>query len=437
MAISNAPLVFRAKFFLHSKNDKGKHRRHIQYIAKRPGVDFGEVQKDLEPEEMPGGAHTKYISERPGSHGLFCYREISGYKDGYKEIQNELAAQKLSWRFIVSLRMDDAEKISYDNRGKWEEMLRAQINTVGEKMGIDRSNLRWAAAFHVHPQKVNCHAHIVVWEKEQMRTTGKLSAKEMKEIKRAFANEIYREERLKWMQEKTLMRDYIREHAGGSISKAKELVRKLRQAQEEGRTELVALGLHERTSVSPELEKEEDLAKKLYSLSKIMPGKGRAVLKFMPDDVKQEARDIANWILKQPHFRHEVERHGLAAENLASTYTKEPAKLQEARDKAYADICDRVAQVMVRAGADLNRIEKQEERNKEWEQRMKNVTAARTARICWRSAFKAIEKERVQAEAQAELAKRRAAAQEVIRKRMEQKFGKDYQQESQEQRERR
>jgi hypothetical protein len=357
MAISNAPLIFRAKFYQHN-NEKDKHKRHIQYIATRPGADRGELNEDLEPEEVLGGTHTEYISERPGSHGLFCYREI----DDYKEIQNELAEQRLSWRYIVSLRMDDAEKISYDNRQVWEEMLKAQINTVGEKMGIERSNLRWAAAFHVHPQEINCHAHIVVWEKNQLRTTGKLSTKEMKEIKRTFANEIFREERLKQMQEKTLMRDYVREYAGGSIAKAKELVRELRQAQKEGKIELKAWGLHEKTSLSPELEKEEELAEKLYSLSKIMPGRGRAALKFMPENVKQEAREIADWILKQPHFRHEVERHGKAAENLASTYVKKPAKLAEAKNKAYNDLRDRVANIVVRAGADLNRIEKQEKR---------------------------------------------------------------------------
>jgi len=48
------------------------------------------------------------------------------------------------------------------------------------------------------------------------------------------------------------------------------------------------------------------------------------------------------------------------------------------------------------------------------------------ANICWRSVWKAVERERVQAEAQAEFQKRRMAAKEQIKREMEQKYGREY-----------
>ncbi len=420
MAISNAPLIILASFHQHNSDTVNKHTRHIEYIATRPGVDRGANREDLEPEDIPADIHTEYISERPGSSGLFGYREI----DNYKDIQKELAENKgFSWRFVVSLRADDAVNMGYDVRDKWEETLKSQMNTIGEKMGIDRSNLRWAAAFHVHPQQINCHAHIVIWQKDVVRTIGKLSAKAMKEIKRTFGNEIYREERLHQMQIKTLMRDYIRDNAKGSISKAKELIRELREAKKEGEIDLKAWGFYEKASLSPELHKEIELTEKLHSLSRNMPGKGRAALQFMPPNVKQEAREIADWILRQPHFRQQVEKHGKAAEQLYGTYVKDAVKLQQAGDKAYSDIRDRVANIVVRAGAELNRAAKQEK----WDQKMKKISATRTVRTCWRSAWQAVEQGRVQAEAQAELEKRRMVAKEQAQKLKEKYKGKDYQ----------
>lgn len=419
MAISNAPLVMLASFHQHNSSTVNKHTRHIEYIATRPGVDRGASREDLEPEDLPADIHTEYISERPGSAGLFGYREIENYKD----IQKELAEHKgLSWRFVVSLRADDAVNMGYDVRDEWEEVLKSQMNTIGDKMGIERSNLRWAAAFHIHPKNVNCHVHIVLWEKNQQRTTGKLSAKEVSEIKRTFANEIFREERLKQMQIKTLMRDYIRDNAKGSLSKAKELIQELRQAKKEGEMELKAWGLYEKVSLSPELHKEIELTQKLYSLSRNMPGKGRAALKFMPPEIKQDAREIADWILRQPHFRQQVERHQKAAEQLASTYAKDPAKLKQARENAYNDLRDRVANIALRAAKDLNRAERQDK----WEQKKKNISATRTARTFWRSAWQAVERERVQVEAQAELEKLRMVAKEQAQKLKEKYKGKDY-----------
>jgi hypothetical protein len=423
-----APFIFKIKYSLGSE-DRLRDVAHMKYIATRPGTakDFSrfsddEVERELEKElEFDNLKYSSYIAEREGSHGLFGADQdkILNLKDVKKEL---LEHKGIVWRAILSLKEEDAVRIGYENREAWEKLLRSQINTAAEKMGIARSNLQWVAAFH--EAKGHPHVHVMFWEKNPQRSIGKLGQKEIKEIKRVFAGEIFREERLKQMQEKAVIKDYIREHARGSISRAKEIVREFRKAQKEAERNIRAWAGTDRTSIPPLLDenREMELAKKLYSLSMIMPGKGRAALKFMPEDVKKQAREIADWILKQPHFRQQVEKYEEAAEQLARTYVKDPIKLKEAREKAHNDIRDRVANIVIRNAAELNKLERLEK----WNQRMKNISSARAARICWRSVWKAVERERVQAEAQAESQKRRMAAKEQIKKEMEQKYGREY-----------
>lgn len=387
--ITNAPLVVVASFYRHNAATAAKHVRHIKYIATRAGVDRGAAREDLSPEDVPPGTHAGYIAERPGSDGLFGYRDISSYKEMQHEIEEH---RGLSWRLIVSLRADDATRLGYDNGQKWEEVIRSQIYTAGEKMGIGRDNLRWAAAFHVHPDRVNCHVHIVLWEKDTNRTTGKLAAQELKDIKRCFGGEIFREERLSQMQAKSLMREYVRENAKGSVSAAKELFRALKAAGKEGELELKTFGFGGMTSLPPELVKEKELSIKLAELARAMPGRGRVALKFQPPEVKQQARDAAAWIMKQPHFYDHVKRHGDAAERLASVYTRNPIRLQAARGDAYNDLRDRVANILLRGARDISNTAIKE-----------NIAAGKTAKTCWQAAWRAVQHERIKSEAQAEL----------------------------------
>jgi hypothetical protein len=426
-----APFIFKIKY---NSGSEGRLRdvAHMVYIATRPGTvkeckDFSrlsddEVEKELERElGADDEKYISYIAKREGSHGLFG-PDLDKIPDLEEIKKGLLQHEGIVWRAILSLREDDAVRIGYESRESWERLLRSQMNTAAEKMGIERSNLCWVAAFH--EAKGHPHVHVMFWEKSPQRSVGKLGREELREIKRVFAGEVFREERLRQMQEKAVIRDYVREHALGSISRAKEIVREFRKAQKEAEQDIKAWAGTDRTSLSPLLDenREKELAEKLHSLSLMMPGKGRAALKFMPEDVKQEARSIADWILKQPHFRQQIEKYEEAAEQLARTYVKDPAKLKEAREKAYSDIRDRVANIVIRSAAELNKLERMEE----WNQHMRNISSTRAARICWRSVWKAVERERVQAEAQAEFQKRRMAAKEQIKREMEQKYGREY-----------
>lgn len=144
----------------------------------------------------------------------------------------------------------------------------------------------------------------------------------------------------------------------------------------------------EKPGLSPTLDQQtrEELLEKLKELSKIMPQKGRTAFAYMPSEVKEKAKEITDWLLKQPGFSQSVERYKELAKELASHYTSNPEALEKAAEKAYEDIQKRTAQIVLKGAAAL-----QEE---------KAVDTARLTNSVWRSAWRALERERLRAEAE-------------------------------------
>ncbi|AFK85879.1 MULTISPECIES: MobP3 family relaxase [Thermoanaerobacterium] len=398
----SSPFVMIAKFYLPTIENRAKNIAHLLYIGTRSGVDKGELN---ELEELDAGnkyaekilseygsfdnfidnfeidiagtpaGHVKYMDERPGSHGLFSSDGNVSLKETMKELSNHSG---IAWRFILSLKEEDAVKLGYTTRESWEKALRATISDAATKMGIQESNLKWVAAFH--QKKGHPHVHVVMWEKTPQRHHGKLSAGERKDIRKVFLNEIYAKERLALTAEKSAVRDLIRDTAKRDIS---ELLNEVKKA----RIEIKALN-GEKPGLPPTLDQttREELFEKLKELSKIMPSHGRIAYAYMPSEVKEKAKEITDWLLKQPSFYESVERYKDLAKELTSHYTSNPEILESAGEKAYEDIQKRVAQIVLKGAAQLQK------------------DPTRIINTVWRSAWRSLERERLRAEAQSNIA---------------------------------
>jgi hypothetical protein len=336
-------------FYQPSHKNQARNVAHIQYIATRPGADRGELNigDDLEVDPDTPAGHAKYMDERPGSHGLFGPEDVA---PNLKEVQKELKNHDgIVWRMVLSLKEEEAVRLGYTARESWEKTLRATMPEAAAKMGIRESNLKWVAAFHQaqgHP-----HVHVVMWEKTPQRTRGVLSLGERKDLRRVFVREIYAEERLALTAKKSAIRDLIRETARKDIFG---IVREIEKA----RLEIRAVDGRE-PGLPPVLHTvtQEELINKLNGLAKIMPGHGRIALKYMPAEVKKEAREIAEWILSQPGFAGSVERYKDLTRQLAGHHTFQEQKLNEAAQKAYEDVRDRVAQIVLQGAVRVQQIE--------------------------------------------------------------------------------
>ena len=136
-----------------------------------------------------------YISNRPdveklGSHGLFTQFDMP--------IDLDTVADRVAnhdgviWTEVVSLRREDAERLHFNNAEAWKNLVRRNMNEIAKAHRIKVEDIEWYGAFHNtshHP-----HIHLIILSKGQ---EGFLSEKGIKELRRAFGQDIFRDEQYK------------------------------------------------------------------------------------------------------------------------------------------------------------------------------------------------------------------------------------------------
>ena len=151
-----------------------------------------------------------YISNRPGveklgSHGLFTQFDMPIDLDTVAErVANH---DGVIWTEVVSLRREDAERLHFNNADAWENLVRRNMNEIAKAHRIKVGDLEWYGAFHNtthHP-----HIHLVIFSKGQ---EGFLSEKGIKELRRAFGQDIFRDEQYKLATIETGYRNELKDN---------------------------------------------------------------------------------------------------------------------------------------------------------------------------------------------------------------------------------
>ena len=151
-----------------------------------------------------------YISNRPGveklgSHGLFTQFDMP--------IDLNTVAERVAnhdgviWTEVVSLRREDAERLHFNNAEAWKNLVRRNMNEIAKAHRIKVEDLEWYGAFHNtthHP-----HIHLVIFSKGQ---EGFLSEKGIKELRRAFGQDIFRDEQYKLATIETGYRNELKDN---------------------------------------------------------------------------------------------------------------------------------------------------------------------------------------------------------------------------------
>ena len=316
-----APFVMKLRFYLPEGVNGSKNAAHAKYICDKA------VQPQTEAE-----VHAQYIGERKGSRGLFGPDGIETLKDIQQQLKNH---NGVVWRFILSLREEDAKRMGHATKDDWEKVIRQSIPGVAGGMGIDLANLKWVGAFH--NAKGHPHVHLMAWENEPKLLRGALDDKERKNVRRAFMNEFYGAERRQMMFEKTCLRNLMSESIRTELG-----VKKIRKRGNEvtAETPSVVQGL------SSELK--GALLQRMNGLREIMPGRGKIALALMPENVKEEARRIAEWMMEQEEYKSVLDDFLDQVQGLTMHHTHDVQKIEDAKTRAYEDLRDRVAQIVLR-----------------------------------------------------------------------------------------
>lgn len=165
----------------------GKRENYVSYIAKRPRA------------------------QRQGSHGLFTDADIP---INLSKVAEEVANHDGNvWTHIISLRREDAARLGYDNAYAWRNLLRSQAETIAENMKIPLTDLRWYAAYH--DESYHPHVHMVVY------SAGKepyLTKQGIRNIKAAFAKQIFKHDLLQVYIEQTNQRNALMQKSRDLLS---------------------------------------------------------------------------------------------------------------------------------------------------------------------------------------------------------------------------
>jgi hypothetical protein len=331
-----SPFFFSIKYF---KSHPEKHSKHIDYIACRPGASLEkEISSDVE--DLDKEVFTQYLHERPKSHGLFG-------EDGEADLKlakNEIAEhQGTSWRMIISLNEEDAQRLGYTNKEKWATMIRTSVGQTADEIGIKRTNLQWYAAFH--EEKGHPHAHIIMWDRSDTTAKTKLSPYEIRNMKKVFVKEIYKDEKLMLNQEKTAMRDTMRNMSKEEIRVLKENLKEI----EEQHFFKKNINGENNASIAPKLrsDQERKTAKMLSELNEVLPEKGRLAYKLLPAEAKEKIDEVLKGYLDQPQFQEYLQRYDEAVKRMAMIYTKDEKQLDTAVENGRIDIEKRMAQTLL------------------------------------------------------------------------------------------
>ena len=158
-----------------------------------------------------------YISNRPGveklgSHGLFTQFDMP--------IDLDTVADRVAnhdgviWTEVVSLRREDAERLHFNNAEAWKNLVRRNMNEIAKAHRIKVEDIEWYGAFHNtshHP-----HIHLIILSKGQ---EGFLSEKGIKELRRAFGQDIFRDEQYKLATIETGYRNQLKEQLADQLQK--------------------------------------------------------------------------------------------------------------------------------------------------------------------------------------------------------------------------
>ncbi|CFX16461.1 Uncharacterized [Syntrophomonas zehnderi OL-4] len=401
-----APFMQKFSYYLPTSNNQAKNVANIRYITRAEAVDYGEIEpedsekvgiakNEFEQEQV---IHAKYMHERPRSSGLFGMDDSDLDVEKVKDTLSKHSG--VVWRVIVSLREDEAIRINHLDRSDWQESLRGSFTEIQEKLGMSESNFRWVAAYH--PEPGHPHCHVLFWEETPLRSQGKLSPGELKDIKRAFVKNIYSKERERLLIQKTFYRDALREGARDVLGIRNSIAR-----------EKVYIGaeIGGRPTLNPRLDGEQEkyLIERLESLSRILPGQGRVALKYMPDNIKTVARELADWVLSQPGFEQEKELYLQAHLEITRMYISDrPVKTNQAMIRTYEDLRDRIAQDILKAAVSIQRIEKES-------QYRDQVSKNQIINSFWKGAWISIQREKSKSEYQARILKAQLEREEKLK----------------------
>ncbi len=265
----------------------------------------------------------KYVAERPGvekisKHGLFSDNDdeiiLSQAQKNIAEHQGNV------WSHVISLTREDAERLGYTTPEMWRNLIMRHTDDISKAQNIRLENLRWYAAFHNtahHP-----HIHLLVYSTDIKE--GFLTENGIKQIKSAFANDIFHNELYQVYKKQTDVRDKLRSEAENVMKKMLSELQKNNQSD-------------------PQLDQ---LVLKLQA--QLRNSKGKKVYGYLQPNVKKTIDQIVAELAKNPVLKKMYDEWCALEQQKYETYTSAVQKFPPLEEnKVFKPIKNAVIQVVL------------------------------------------------------------------------------------------
>ncbi len=146
---------------------------HEDYIATRPGTDYGEDFHGL----------FGFINENPNIEKM----ELVDIK---KYVSNRTLDGIDIYKTVISLSESDAIQYGYTTKEAWKSLLIEKVQEIGKEFGIKSENLEWTASYH--SKKNNPHCHLLIWNKNQNLEIQKKPFVFYKRIRKTLSKSIFK-----------------------------------------------------------------------------------------------------------------------------------------------------------------------------------------------------------------------------------------------------
>ena len=277
-----------------------------------------------------------YIAHRPGvqldgEHGLW---------DAHGKVHNLAAAvQEVAdhpgnvWTPVVALPREDAERLGYNNASNWQALVNASICDIARAFKIHPDHLRWYAAFH--RKEKNVHIHMVVFSTDPKE--GYLTKQGIRQLKSAFARQIYRQELISVYEEQTTWRDRLGKEAANAMV---ESIRQMASGTiQNSRLERLTLELEEQ----------------------LRHVKGKKVYGYLPADVKITVDQIVDELAQDSRIAEVYEFWQQLREKIYSVYSKDlPLRIPLSAQKEFKSVRNMVIRETLRMSQELVKSETDE-----------------------------------------------------------------------------
>lgn len=276
--------------------------------------------------------YISYIASRPraqhtGAHALFTDSDnllvLSQVADTVARHPGNV------WLPILSLRREDAARLSYDSAENWKNLLRGYAMEMAQAMKIPWDQFRWYAAFHDeghHP-----HVHMVCYSADGK--SGYLTRDGIAQIKSGLARRIFRQELYEIYERQTQRRDDLVREAGEVTG---QLIEQMRA------------GTLENEKIEQLMER---LAGKLKNLS------GKKQYGYLKAPLKSVVDEIVDELARDPRVAQAYDLWYEMREEVLHTYKDDlPERLPLSQQKEFKRIKNIVIEEAVRLGEQTGAI---------------------------------------------------------------------------------